>query len=491
MASIRKALSLSFASKYSSLAIHTVAVMVLARLLTPAEIGVYSVGAAMVALAHVLREFGVGNYLVQEKELTEDRIRTAFGVAIVIAWAMAAVLFALSGPAADFYDEAGLGQVLQVLSLTFLVIPFGSPILALLHRELAFGRLYVVEVASALAHVTTGIALAALGYGFMSLAWASFAGAIATATVAALFRPSIARTRPSLKDWQRVMSFGGKMTLITVVSQIGVKAPDLIVGHLLGFKPVGLYSRAAGLISTFNQGFIAAILPVQLSYFANENRKGKNLKTSYLNAVAHVTVIAWPFFALLTLLAFPAMRVLFGNQWDDAVPIAQLLCVAAIINAGASLAGNLFVALGTINELLKIVVAVQSVRIISIFIVYPFGIEAIAASQIVVYVAQFAGFHYYMRTMIQVSLFDFFRANYKSAIVCVVTILPVLGTWEITSIENHTHSAQLLVGITEAAIGWYIAVLLVGHPIKSEIGRITRAMNDCAKGFLFRRYQAK
>ncbi len=52
MPSIRKALALSFAGKYSSLAIHTVAVMVLARLLTPAEIGVYSVGAAVVALAH-------------------------------------------------------------------------------------------------------------------------------------------------------------------------------------------------------------------------------------------------------------------------------------------------------------------------------------------------------------------------------------------------------------------------------------------------------
>ena len=91
MASIRKALSLSFASKYSSLAIHTVAIMVLARLLTPAEIGVYSVGAAVVALAHVLRDFGVGNYLIQEKELTQDRIRTAFGVALVIAWVMAAV----------------------------------------------------------------------------------------------------------------------------------------------------------------------------------------------------------------------------------------------------------------------------------------------------------------------------------------------------------------------------------------------------------------
>ncbi len=63
MASVRRTLSLSLSSNYSNLAIHTIAVMVLARLLTPAEIGVYSIGAAVITLAHVVRDFGVGNYL--------------------------------------------------------------------------------------------------------------------------------------------------------------------------------------------------------------------------------------------------------------------------------------------------------------------------------------------------------------------------------------------------------------------------------------------
>ena len=62
MASIRKSLALSFAAKYTDLAISIVTVMIIARLLTPAEIGVYSVGMAVAALAHVVRDFGVGNY---------------------------------------------------------------------------------------------------------------------------------------------------------------------------------------------------------------------------------------------------------------------------------------------------------------------------------------------------------------------------------------------------------------------------------------------
>ncbi|MEE8332516.1 MAG: oligosaccharide flippase family protein, partial [Alphaproteobacteria bacterium] len=114
MASIRRSLALSFAQKYATMAINIATVMILARLLTPAEIGIFSVGIAMVGLAHTLRDFGVGNYLIQEKELTPDRVRTAFGVTLVIAWIMAGVLIALSGPMAGFYSEPGVRQVMLV-----------------------------------------------------------------------------------------------------------------------------------------------------------------------------------------------------------------------------------------------------------------------------------------------------------------------------------------------------------------------------------------
>ena len=110
MPSLRKALALSFASKYSSLAIHTVAVVVLARLLTPAEIGVYSVVAAVVALAHVLRDFGVGNYL----EFTTERIRTALSVVVLFTWSIATALLP-TRPLVSQLLRRGFGQFHQGL----------------------------------------------------------------------------------------------------------------------------------------------------------------------------------------------------------------------------------------------------------------------------------------------------------------------------------------------------------------------------------------
>ena len=80
MTVVRKALLFSFAERYLAIVIGLASNLVIARLLTPLEIGVYSVSLAVISIAQVLRDFGVAGYLVQERELNEDHIRTALGL---------------------------------------------------------------------------------------------------------------------------------------------------------------------------------------------------------------------------------------------------------------------------------------------------------------------------------------------------------------------------------------------------------------------------
>ena len=78
--STRKSLFFSFLDRYASLAISVVASMVIARLLTPAEIGVFSVTMVLLMFVATFRDMGAGQYLVQEKELTTERIRAVWAV---------------------------------------------------------------------------------------------------------------------------------------------------------------------------------------------------------------------------------------------------------------------------------------------------------------------------------------------------------------------------------------------------------------------------
>ena len=142
MNSVRKSLLTSFAEKYTVAAIEVPTSLVIARLLTPEEIGVFSVAAVLVSLAHMLRDFGVGQYIIQEKELTPDRFRTAFGFTLLFAWAIAGLLILISLPVAMYYHEPGIRDVIIVLALNFFLLPFSSVVLASLRREMNFTAIY-------------------------------------------------------------------------------------------------------------------------------------------------------------------------------------------------------------------------------------------------------------------------------------------------------------------------------------------------------------
>src|ERR1700735_3914777 len=113
--------------------------MVLARLIAPAETGLFSVAASVVLLARAIRDFGVSEFLIQERNLTPQKIRTAFGMTLMLAWSLGALLFFGRGMIAAAYGTPGLANLVAIACGSFLVAPFSSTNLALLNRELAFG----------------------------------------------------------------------------------------------------------------------------------------------------------------------------------------------------------------------------------------------------------------------------------------------------------------------------------------------------------------
>ena len=82
--SVRRSTYFAFGSRYANILINFVAIVVIARLLTPDEIGVFAVSAAFVTLIQVFRDFGIGNYLIQERTLDRAHVRTAMGIGLLI-----------------------------------------------------------------------------------------------------------------------------------------------------------------------------------------------------------------------------------------------------------------------------------------------------------------------------------------------------------------------------------------------------------------------
>jgi O-antigen/teichoic acid export membrane protein len=348
--SLQKNVILSLFERYTSTAIGFISSLIIARILSPEEIGIFSVTAAILTLAHVCRDFGIGNYLLQEKELTQEKVATVLGISFLLAWSMGLILLLVSPHVASFYNDERVLDILLVLCVNFLVIPFNSAVYPLLSREMEFGKLYKIRVISNLTYATTAIALGILGFSYMSLAWASLAGVISSFLLARLFRPSIAKVRPSLHGWRPIARFGGANSITNIFAAFGVEGPDLIIGKQAGFHSVGIFSRAYGMVTILWSVSVAGLVPVYHSELARLNRLGQDLEPVYMKGVNYICAIAWPMYGYVLICAEDIIVILYGEAWRESGTIASVLCLSLMVDALFSLNGSVLLSLSKLKQ---------------------------------------------------------------------------------------------------------------------------------------------
>src|SRR5262245_66657953 len=98
MNGIRWSLAVSSSERYLNMVVSFITTLVVSRLMTPAEIGVWAIGLATTTAILAVREFTSGVFLIQRQDLTREEVRGAFTVMLAMTVAVVAVL-ALGAPA--------------------------------------------------------------------------------------------------------------------------------------------------------------------------------------------------------------------------------------------------------------------------------------------------------------------------------------------------------------------------------------------------------
>lgn len=478
----RKAVGISFATQYVEMGIQFVSVMVLARILSPSEVGTFSVAATLTMMLHAFRDFGVTQYVIQERELTREKLQAVMGVAIMLALAVAAVLAALSGPAAQFYDNPALHQVMLVMSGSFAISPFGSVMLGVLRRNNRLEAIFCVKTMSALCHIGVAVTMGLSGYGALSLAWANFAGVLAFGVAANLFRPSNFPWTPRFRNIGAILSFGSVSSLGNLASIAGTSAPELIVGKMMDMAAVGYFSRSNGLVQLFTRLIGNALTPLVLPHFAQVRREGKPLVASYLMAVSQLTAVAWPFLAVLLLLAYPTTHALYGPRWEASVPVTQVLCVASAIAAASLFSSQAMVAAGHVRSATLCTVLVQPVRIVAVLAFSTQGLLAVAFALVISECIAAAGVCWFLRHTLGVRPLALARACAPSALITLCSVaVPFLLWLNGANSTPHVWSTLALGGLG-AALGWLGGLMLTRHPLGAHVLPLLRLAPGESKG---------
>jgi O-antigen/teichoic acid export membrane protein len=465
LSQIRQHLFLTLVSSNAIMVINFATSLVLARLLTPAEIGVFSVAFVFAGLLRTIRELGVGAYIVQEAELTTARVRSAFGVALVMSLLTGAAVALLAPYAGEFYREPGITQVLLVSAATFVLAPVGSTTLALLRRDLRFKEIAIAETFATIVQSISAILFASLGMGYMSLAWSAVVGILASVLAALYYRPGQTPWLPGFSEWRRVLAFCRFTSGSSLIANANGAASDLVLGRMLTMESVAFFNRGQSLADLIGPILFKATNTISLPYFVKAHQAGQSLAELNHRGTVLLAVIAVPIYAVLAILAKPLVLLLYGPAWVSTAPLLQILCLAAIIRTPVMLSSQVMTAIGDVGKLFVLDGYALIAKIGLIILTAPYGLEAVAWSFCVSsLITTVQRLHVLRRTLGKVD------GAIRSLLTPLIypTLLASVGPFALMQTSLHMHLV-LPLSLALAAGGWLLGALLRDGPARDEI----------------------
>jgi O-antigen/teichoic acid export membrane protein len=474
MSSIRRAFFFASAERYVVILINFALVPIIARLMGPAEFGISVLGMAALAIAEVIRDFGGGAYIIQEKQLTIARIRTAFTITLAWTLILTVTLFLAAEPLAQFYEVPGLKLYLQIVAISYLIGPFVAPLFALMQREMAFDKIAIITIITTMTNAALTVTLASLGYSYLSFALANVASASCGMVLGFYFRPQFSVFRISLSEWRTLFNFGRYQMAVGMLACVWSYVPYLIIGRMLDNTAIGLYQRAVT-VSTLPNKAVSAIDYVAFPAISAHLRDGGDIKQAYLRAVILITGVNWPGLVVIALLAHPLVAILLGHNWLAVSPLVFIMALARLFGFAASLSNSTLLAAGRARQLFLLHLIVVPVSIGATALSAPYGINAVAWTMCLTAPFEFAVALYFIRQVVTFSLAELLSALRASA---VVTLLAALGPLLI--VATHGWGVALTLGTMAAAlvlggVGWAGGLWLTQHPLLDELQRAMAA----------------
>ena len=312
--------------------------MVLARLLKPADFGLMGAAGVVIALSQIVSQVGVGPAIIQRRELRPEHIRVATTLSLALGLVLGAVVFFGAPMIARFYRMPDVEPVLRGVAFLFPLDGLNTVARSILARELRF-RLYVAaEVGSYLVgYAPVGILLAWAGYGVWALVIANITQV--TLRVVSMYLAARHPIWPSFdrRASRELLSFGFGHSMAQVGNVLSVQGDNMVVGRWLGSAALGVYGRAYGLMVMPASAFGRIVNRVLFPLMSQVQDERKRLANGYERASAIVALVSLPISSFLWVMAPEFIRIVLGPAWDAVVLPFRMFSISLLFRMSSKI----------------------------------------------------------------------------------------------------------------------------------------------------------
>jgi len=421
--------------------------LLLSRLLTPGDFGLVAVAIAVIGIAQVWQDFGLGKTLVQLENDFEAGANVVFWLNLFLSSAIYGGILLFAAPIAEVFRAPEAVPVIRLLTLRVVISGLTSVQQGILQRNLDYRTLFFSRVLAAGVPVVVSVPMAIMGCGVWSIVSGALLGSIAQSAFLwwrSSWRPLLGF---DLEVASRLFKFSQWVFLEGLLTSVINWGDSVIVAHYLGPVKLGVYQLAMSLIRAAYGMVLSPTTPVAYSIFAKLRRMPVELFAAYLQTTSFLVMICSLGATMANIMAVPGMVWMLGPKWAGADEIAAILCLLVICDSAVCCLPNLMTAVGRPDVNFRALLVICAFSIPMFIVTAKMGLIAFAWSRLVLAFIDNLVILYMAARVIQFDWGSFLRMLFPPAL-SAASVIALFSMFESIWVPD-----SLLKLIVEATVG--------------------------------------
>jgi len=320
--------------------------IILARLLSPNDFGLFGIALLVLSTLETFSEAGFRHALIQKKGDTGQYLNTTWTVGIIRGFFIAAIVFLSARPIAIFFKAAAAENILRVIGLAIILESLTNVSILYFQKELRFYKYFQYRFLGTIVDVVVAISAAYLLKSVWALVFGLLAGNLVrciTSYIISPYRPKLQLNMPMAKE---LFGFGKWIMGSSILLFLITHGDDAFVGKILGTTMLGFYQMAYKISNLPATEITQVISQVSFPAYSKLQDKLERLREAYLKVLKLTSFISFPVAGLVFALAPEFTSIFLGDKWMPMVPAMQALAVWGLIRSFGATTGPLFMGIG-------------------------------------------------------------------------------------------------------------------------------------------------
>lgn len=330
------------ALKIFSRGISILRTVILARILSPSQFGVFGIATLALSLIETLTETGINVVLVQKKESIEEYINTAWIISIARGFIIFLVIFLSAGFVSSFFKSKEAYQLLLLVSFVPLIRGFINPAIAKFQKELKFQKEFYYRISILLVETLISLILVIITKNTISLVWGLIGGAVFEVIISFI----VVKPTPLFKFnkviFKEIISHSKWITSSGIFGYLFANGDNIVVGRALGTFSLGIYDMAYTIALLPTTELAEVVARVTFPVYVQFSEDRRRLMRAYIKTTLLIALITFPVVILFFIFPTQLIHIFLGDKWLEAAGILQIMSIFAFIAAVFSPSGAVF-----------------------------------------------------------------------------------------------------------------------------------------------------